>query len=58
MKWGADMLTRAILAFSIGLLCAGGVATQSAFGIQQSAYIAPGFGGDGDTRISRLAQRP
>ncbi len=52
------MLTRAILAFSIGLLCAGGGATQSAFGIQQSAYIAPGYGGDGDTRISRLAQRP
>lgn len=35
------MLTKLFLAFSIGLLGAGGIATQSAFAIQQSALAVP-----------------
>ncbi len=41
---GAAMLTKLFLAFSMGLLGAGGIAMQSALDIQSSAYSVPALG--------------
>ena len=38
---GVAMLTKLFLAFSIGLLGAGGIATQSALDIQRTAFTPP-----------------
>lgn len=54
---GAAMLTKIFLAFSMGLLGAGGIATHSALDIQQSAYSVPALETVADAPRAAMEQR-